>query len=368
MSAPDIETTVGTSPSSPAPAPAAARQPVADSGYGAATLEPMTNLVTPFAIRVAATLCLADAMAEGVHDVAALAARCGADPGVLRRLLRHLCTREVFTERPDGGFEVGPAGGQLLSTHPMSMRAILDAETFAGRADASLAAMLHSVRTGTPAYEETFGRTYWEDLGERPVMAASLEAGLEVMASYAVRPLLRGYPWKDATLLMDVGGGSGALMCRLLRAFPHLRAVLIDLPYPLEQAVRIIEAAGVSDRAEVRAGDYHESVPSGADVYLLSHVLDQEHTEEAVAILRRCVRAGGPGAAVLLLQTPVTPGNEATMTMLDLRMLTIVGGQERTLEEYRELGERAGLRLTSTFPPVGDGPAGVTLIAFEVCA
>ncbi len=323
--------------------------------HPSAGLDALADLVTPFAIRVAATLRVADAMAEGVTEPGALAARCGADAGALRRLLRHLSGHGVFEERGDGTFGLGPLGGPLLSTHPMSVRALLDAESFAGRADRSLAELLHSVRTGGPAYERAFGRPYWADVVARPAMAGSLDEGLENMAAFCVRPLTRGYPWAEVRSVVDVGGGSGALLCRLLQACPHLHATLVDLPYSADRAVRRFAEAGIADRVDVVPGSYYDPLPAGADTYLLSHVIDQEPEAGALRVLRRCADAAGPAGAVLLVQTPITAGNRTALTALDLRILATVGGRERTVEEYAELVARAGLRLAGRYPRDGSG-------------
>jgi predicted nicotinamide N-methyase len=313
-------------------------------------LEALGNLVTPFAIRVAATLRLADLVGEGVTDVDALARRCGADPGALRRLLVHLACHEVFVEQPDGRFGVGPLGAQLRSDHPMSMRTLLDLESFSGRADLSCAGMLASVRTGQPSYPEQFGAPYWQDLAGSPAMVDSFEAALDTIVTFSARSLLRGYDWSAVRRVVDVGGGSGAPLIRLLHKHPHLQATLVDLPQMVERAERNFAAAGLADRTTVVAGSYFDPLPPGADAYLLSEVVDQEPEPDALAILRRCAEAAGGTGRVMVLQTPVTRSNRAIMTALDLRMLTSVGGRERSVAEYRELFSRAGLELESSYP------------------
>jgi len=311
-------------------------------------LEALANLVTPMAIRVAATLRLADLIADGVTDVDALAERCGAEPDPLHRLLAHLACHQLFIEREDGGFELGPLGGQLRSDHPMSMRTLLDLGSFSGRADLSCFGLLESVRTGQPAYPKQFGLPYWQDLASSPEMADSFEAALDTIVRFSARSLLRGYDWSTVRRVVDVGGGSGAPLIRLLQQYPHLHATLVDLPEMVERAKRNFAAAGLADRTTVVAGSYFDPLPPGADAYLLSEVVDQEPDPEA--ILRRCAEAAGDTGRVMLLQTPVTRSNRAVMTALDLRMLTSVGGRERSVAEYRELFARAGLSLESTYP------------------
>ena len=324
-------------------------------------LETVANLVTPFAIRVAATLRVADLMAEGVHDPVEMAKRCDADPVALRRLLVHLASYDVFTEREDGGFDVGPVGNQLRSDHPMSMRVLLDLESFSGKADLSLQGMLESVRTGKPVYASQFGKPYWEDLVSSPVMVDSFETVLDTIVNFSSRSLLRGYDWGTVNRIVDVGGGSGAPLIRLLKKFEHLKATLVDFPQMIERAKKNFAAAGVSDRTEVVAGSYFDPLPTGGDVYMLSEVVDQEPEESAIKILTRCREAAGSTGKVMLLQTPVTKSNRATMTALDLRMLTSVGGSELSVDQYRELFAKAGLKLDSTYPATTATTFSVTL-------
>jgi len=313
-------------------------------------LESVANLVTPFAIRVAATLRLADLAAEGVTDPAAMADRCGADPTALRRLLVHLASYNVFTEREDGGFDVGPLGAQLRSDHPMSMRVLLDLESFSGKADLSCAGLLESIRTGKPVYPAQFGKPYWEDLVSSQVMVDSFEEVLDTIVNFSSRSLLRGYDWSGVKKIVDVGGGSGAPLIRLLKKYEHLTATLVDFPQMIDRARKNFEAAGVADRATAIPGSYFDELPTGGDVYLLSEVVDQEPEESAIKILRRCREAAGDTGKVMLLQTPVTKSNRPTMTALDLRMLTSVGGSELSVDQYRELFAKAGLKLDMTYP------------------
>lgn len=325
-------------------------------------LEGLSNLVTPMAVRVAATLRLADHIEDGATDVATLAQRCGADPGALRRLLTHLACYGVFVEQDNGGFAVGATGQPLRSSHPMSMRRLLDLDSFSGRGDLSLFGMLHSVRTGEPAYDQVHGRPYWPDLVASKEMVRSFDEALRTMATFSLRSLLRGYDWSKVSHVVDVGGGIGAPLCRLLQARPHLRATLIDMPDSAQRATQNFEAAGVSDRAEAVGGSYFDPLPAGADVYLLCHVVDQEPEESAVRILRRCAEAAGRTGAVLLLQTPVTKSNRRSMTGLDLLMLTSLGGRELSVDGYRELVAKAGLRLSSTYPDSANTTYSVMLL------
>jgi hypothetical protein len=329
-------------------------------------LEQLTNLVTPFAIRVAATLRLADLVTEGVTDPDALAERAGAHPDALRRLLQHLSCHDLFTELEDGTFAVGPMGQQLRSDHPLSMRSLFDLDSFSGRSDLASAYLLHSIRTGQAAYELAFGRPFWDDFLATPSMMDSFDPALDRIIDFTVRSLLRGYDWNSVEHVVDVGGGSGAPLMRLLRKYEHLRATLVDFPAVVERTERTFAAEGLAERVTFVGGSYFDPLPAGGDVYLLSEVVDQEPEDRAVRILRGCADAAGEGGTVVLLQTPITKSNKATMTALDLRMLATVGGQELTIEAYTDLVAKAGLELTDVYPRSGNTTFSVALLVCTV--
>jgi hypothetical protein len=168
--------------------------------------------------------------------------------------------------------------------------------------------------------------------------------------------------------VVDVGGGIGAPLTRLLQAYPHLRGTLIDMPDSTARAAANFAAAGLSDRTDTIPGSYFDPLPPGADVYLLCHVVDQEPEESAVRILRRCAEAAGESGRVLLLQTPITRSNRRAMTALDLKMLTSLAGQELTVDGYRELVAQAGLELIGTYPSSASTTYSVMLFICQQCS
>ena len=207
------------------------------------------------------------------------------------------------------------------------------------------------VRTGKPGYADIFGAPFWDDLAAHPDVGADFDA-LMGYAGHgtpdATLKLSRG-GWEDVHTLVDVGGGTGAMLTELLRAQPHLRGVLVDLPGPAARSQETFEAAGVADRVTVLAQSFFDPLPAGADVYLLRKILNDWPDEETVAILRRCAEAAPPSGTVVVLGGVLPDG---TARPLGVEMV-LLGGRTNTLSEFRELSRKAGLDVVATAP----GPA-----------
>jgi SAM-dependent methyltransferase len=310
------------------------------------TLIGLSRLTEPWAVRVAATLHLADVMSdEGgrVEDIASLA---GADRTALERLLRFLVARGVFTQPAPGVFGLNAPARLLRDDHPGRMRRWLDLDGAAGAMDRAYGGLLETVRTGKPAYPAVHGRSFWEDLAAESHLAASFSSLMEAHSLALSDDVVSSYPWTKAGLVVDVGGGTGALLSRLLSAFPHLRGVLFDLVAESPEALAVLEAAGVADRCEVTAGDFFAPLPTGGDIYLLRNIVHDWPDPEAVAILRRCAEAAGKAGRVLVVERVVTnDGDQRELTGMDLRMLTLFGSRERSLEEFNALAGAASMRL-----------------------
>jgi hypothetical protein len=167
--------------------------------------------------------------------------------------------------------------------------------------------------------------------------------------------ILAAYDFSRFRTIMDVGGGRGALLAAILRANPAVSGVLVDLPSTVAGAGPIFESAGVADRCTVVGGSFFEAVPGAADLYLLKSVIHDWDDERAVAILRSCRQAVGESGRVMLVERVLPSGNAASLaSLMDLNMLVLAGGQERTEAEYRSLYERAGLALVDVIPAGAD--------------
>ncbi|OIV35930.1 methyltransferase [Mangrovactinospora gilvigrisea] len=309
------------------------------------------DLLTPMAVRVAATLRLADRIAEGRRSAAELAEATGADPGALRRVLARLVTAGVLTG-DDGAFGLTPTGEQLRDDHPDGMRAWLDQDGSVGRADLCFVRLLHTVRTGEPAFPEQYGRPFWEDLAADPARSAHFDDLMSARIAEDVPEVAAAYPFGELGSVVDVGGGDGTLLIAVLRAHPGLRGAVFDLPGPASRAERTLADAGLADRAESRAGSFLDGVePAGAGGYLLSGVLHNWDDEDAARILRNCAAAAGDRGRILVVDhfdaagSTGDPGSEG-----DLRMLCYFNGRERGLAELDAVAAAAGLRVGPVTP------------------
>ena len=303
------------------------------------------DLVTPMAVRVAATLRLADHIAAGTRTAEALAAAVRADPDALARVLDHLVTAGVLT-RADGGFGLTAVGEQLKDDDPAGIRSWLDLEGAIGRADLCFVELLHTVRTGEPAYPRHFGRPYWDELSADDDLFASFDALMGGRLTEDLPAVAAAYPWGGLGSVVDVGGGDGTLLLAVLRAHPELRGTVVDLPGPAGRAERAITEAGLGERASAVVGSFFDPLPARAGGYLLSGVLHDWDDEPAGRILRRCAEAAGEAGRVLVVDHFGGPVD----TEGDLRMLAYVRGRERTLDRLASLAASVGLRLDSCTP------------------
>jgi SAM-dependent methyltransferase len=305
------------------------------------------DLITPMALRVAATLRVADAIAGGVTTGPALAERLGVAADPLVRVLRHLVTAGYLRD-DDGGFALTDTGEWLRDDHPQGIRAWLDIEGSVGRAELSAVDLLHTVRTAEAAYPQRYGRPYWEDIAGDPARAASFNALMGAGMSADAPAIATAYDWAALGDVVDVGGGDGSLLIALQRAHPALTGAVVDLPAAADTARTAIEAAGLADRGRAVAGSFFDPLPPGAGGYVLSRIICDWDDDESIRILRNCADAARPsGGKVLVIEEG---GAGLTSTEMDLRMLIYVLGRERTLDALLDLAHTAGLTLGSVTP------------------
>jgi O-methyltransferase domain len=320
-----------------------------DQGEPAAGLWAMADLVTPMALRVAATLRIADHLAHGRHTVAELAEAAGADADALGRVLRHLATVGVLDRDQSGRYQLTALGETLRDEHPAGLRARLDLEGAIGRADLCLVQLLHTVRTGQPAFPVQFGRSFWDDLQADPARSASFDAHMGADVAAWAPAIVAAYDWGSLGHVVDVGGGNGTLLAALLRAHPTLRGTVVELPGAADAARKALTAAGLADHAEVIAGSFFDSLPPGAGGYLLCAILHNWDDQAARAILRRCAHAAGAHDKVLVVEKIGADG-ESVQTGMDLRGLAYFGGRERGVAELAALAAACGLSVAAVHP------------------
>ena len=313
-----------------------------------AELWAMAQLSTPMAVRVAATLRVADHIAAGVRTAEELALAVRADPDALERLLSFLAVRGVFVRDGDGRFSLTGLGEALREDHPAGKRKLLDIDGL-GRAELSFIRLLHSVRTGEAAFPKQFGRTFWEDLAADPGRAGAFDRWMAVNVERRLPDLVGGYDWASLGHVVDVGGGDGSLLIALLTRYPQLRGTILDLDTTAEAAREALRAAGLADRGKAVAGSFFDPLPAGADGYLLSWILHDWADEPARRILRRCAQAAGEHGRVIVAESIRSDGR-SPHTGMDLRMLAFYGGKERSVAQLDALAADAGLRVRQVRP------------------
>jgi len=309
------------------------------------------------AVATMAALRIADHLAQRPGLGAdALAGLTGTDPDALRRLLRYLGSLGLLTSA-DSTYHL-TALGQLLRTdaefslHPLAL-------LYGGLFYDSFAGLTHSVRTGEEAFAHRYGQHHFPYLAERPELGALFHRAMAASAEMFT-PVPALVDFSGVRRVVDVGGGNGALLSRVLRAHRHVEGVLLERPQALEAARTELAALGLDRRCSFVPGDFTEEVPSGGDVYLLSRVLHDWDDDRCLAILRRCAQAMRPGAQLLLVER-LLPGREgipSPAVAWDVHMLCNVGGRERDERHYRRLLAATGFELTACH----DLPLGASLL------
>jgi hypothetical protein len=294
-----------------------------------------------------AELNIADELAEGPRPVAELAKAVGAEEAALYRLLRCAALLGVFTEVADHVFGLTTLAEGLRTDVPDSARdaVLLDGSSFFW---SSFASIMHTVRSGAPAFDAAFGQSFWAYLAENQAAGSVFDAAMTAVSRRLADLYLDRVDFGRFPVVADIGGGRGWFLAQVARRHPGVRGVLFDRPPVVEAAPALLAERGVAERVEVVGGDFFaDPLPTGCDAYVLKTVLHDWSDERAEAILRQ-VRAaiGDRDARVLVLEQVVAPGNTwDPAKFLDIDMLVVMGGRERNLEEWRELLRRSGFEL-----------------------
>jgi len=302
------------------------------------------------AIYVVAQLGIADLLKDGARDAEDLAAATSTYAPALRRVLRSLASVGLFRNDEQGRFSVTPLGAALQSDAPGAARSTVIALAGAWFW-ASWGEVLHAVRTGETGVQKALGVSEYEYLEQHPEEASHFNAAMIGFHGDEPSAIVEAYDFSKNGRVVDVGGGSGNLLGTILAANPSLGGVLFERPQVVPDAERYLKAAGVADRCEVVGGDFLEAVPDGGDIYIVSHCIHNWDEPSCVRILANCRRAMPSDGRLLIVEAVVSTGDEPDPAkILDLAMLVVPGGVERSEDEYRALLEKAGLRLTRVVP------------------
>ncbi|PYS51345.1 MAG: methyltransferase [Acidobacteria bacterium] len=308
-----------------------------------------TGFWTTQSIYVAARLGIADLLKDGPKTSEELARATNTNAFMLYRVLRALAGLGIFAEDEQKRFGLTPLA-EPLQSGPNSFRAMAIhlAENSSWKAWGNL---LESVRTGETAFTLANGAEVFPYYAEHKESFEPFNEAMTNLSEAVIKAVVPAYDFSSIRKLVDVGGGHGALLSAILKANPSTRGVLFDLPTVVEGAKERLAAEGVSDRAEVLGGDFFDSVPTGGDAYVMKLIIHDWDEERARLILKNCHSAMVDGGRLLLVETVVPEGNEPSFAkMMDLQMLVMTGGRERTEAEYRDLFAAGGFKLTRVIP------------------
>ncbi len=310
--------------------------------------EIMLSQLVPRLVTLMATLKLPDHLAAGPRTAEELAPLTGTHASTLYRILRTLASLGFVTEDGQQRFTLLPLGAVLKSGTPSYAAALI----LGGEAvTQSLEHLLYSVQTGRTGFQRAFGVPLFEWLVARPVEASLFNDTMVGFHGMEPPAVAEAYDFSAYQTIADVGGSTGNLLATILARHTGPRGILFDLPNVVRDAPALLDQRGVGDRVRVEAGSFFDGVPAGADAYLLSHVIHDWNQEQCLTILGHCRRAM-PANGRLLLVEMVLPEGDAPHPgkLLDMLMLSVPGGEERTPSEYRALLDRAGFRMTGVVP------------------
>lgn len=300
------------------------------------------------ALWVAADLGIADLLAAGPLPIEVLAQQTQAHTEALYRVLRALASIGVFSQDDQNRFSLTPLANLLRSDVPCSQRSF--AIMMGAEFHETWGQLLYSAKTGKQGFQKHYGATFFEYMTAHPDRHDLYDAAMTGIHGAETEPMLDAYDFSQFGTVADIGGGNGSLLAGILNRHPGLKGILFDLPAVADRARPAVSALGLSERCWILGGDFFSSIPSGADAYVMRHIIHDWEDHQAIAILQNCRQAMPPKGRVLLIEHVVGAANEPGFgKWLDLMML-LVGGRERTQSEFEKLFLQAGLKLNRIIP------------------
>jgi hypothetical protein len=309
-----------------------------------------TGFIVSAALGAAVRLDIPDHLAAGPRTAADLARTTGSNEDALYRLLRALSMVGVFAETAPRTFALTPPGELLRRGAPGGAREMMlwMCDDFHYHIYAELS---EAVRTGGTVAEKVVGKPAFEYLAGQPALSQRFNDAMTAFSSVVAPAVLQAYDFAGIGTLVDIAGGHGMVLASILRDYPSMRGILFDVEHVL--AGNRLAELGVADRVQLVPGDFFKAVPAGGDAYLMKHIIHDWTDDQCVVILKniRTALAGKPQGRVILLETVIAPGNAPDFgKLIDLEMLLIPGGRERTADEFAALFARAGFELARIVP------------------
>ena len=314
----------------------------------------MIQIITGYwvsqAVGIAARLGVSDELADRPKKSSEVAKAVGADPKALFRLMRMLASIGVFTMDKQGRFGLTPLGDTLRSGFPGSVKNFAVAETAPGHW-LPWGKMYEAIKTGKPMCKPALGMELWDWYSKNPEEGEYFNGAMGDLSAAVSDEVTRIYDFAKFEKVVDVGGAHGILLAAILKANPKMRGILFDLPHVTATAGESLKTQGIGKRCEVVTGDFFESVPPGADIHVLKQIIHDWSDNESTTILRNCHQALKPHGKLLLVEMVVPPDNSPSMAQaMDLNMLVLLTGRERTESEYRDLLAAGGFKIQRVMP------------------
>lgn len=318
----------------------------------------MFQMITAFwtscSVYVAARLNLADLLAEKAKTAGQLARETQTHPSSLYRLLRTLSSIGVFRENEKNEFEITPLGNVLRTDVPGSLKAhaIMNMQHHYS----AWGNLLEAIKTGETAFDNLHKMSVWEYYEKHAEGNTNFNKAMSQVTQTAIMHILPAYDFGSFNTIVDVGGGNGALLCAVLKAAKNTNGIVFDTPRAKQQALENIEINHLQERCSFEEGDFFEKVPQGGSAYLMKSVLHDWDDEHSKKILVKVKEGMMQGSKLLLIEAVIPGGNTPHPgKFMDVNMLVMTGGKERTANEWKELIENAGLKfvkIVSTQSPM----------------
>ena len=308
-----------------------------------------TGFILSRLVYTAASLGIADLLASSPKSAGEMATPTGCDALSLARFMRTLTNFGILTLGDDGRFSLTPLGEPLRSDVPGSVRGSI--MTMGGQWSwKTWEAFPSTVASGKPAFDMVFDMPVFDWLAQHPDEARRFSETMVSVHGTEPPAIAAAYDFSSCDVIADVGGASGNLLAHVLAKHPRAKGVLFDLPQAMADAPARLRAFGVEDRVTIQPGNAFEAVPSGADAYILSHVIHDWDEDRCLTILRNCRAAMTPTSRLLIIELVLREGNGPGFGSADMVMMTLTGGAERTAREFESLLARAGLTMTRVVP------------------
>lgn len=305
-------------------------------------------------VYTAASLGLADHLADGPRSALDLAAVTNTQPRALHRFMRSLASFGILTQGENETFGLTPLGAALKSDAPGSARSTILAMAGPWMWKA-WGEFQYSVETGKTSMEKVFGMPIFDYLAQHPREAAQFSEAMVGIHGAEPPAVAEAYDFSPFSTIVDVGGATGNMLAHILSRHAQPRGVLFDRAHVVTEAPALLRARGVESRVSIEPGDFFEHVPEGGDAYILSHIIHDWSESQCSTILGNCRTAMQPGAKLLIVEFVLPEGNTPHFGKLaDMVMLAIPGGEERTAAEYGTLLAAAGLTMTRVVPTASD--------------